>query len=57
MSSRAVRKALKRMEAEKGLEKETRKDVPAEEEEEEEEVEEETRPPRNPFAMVYVHTI
>jgi DNA-binding GntR family transcriptional regulator len=52
MSSRAVRKALKRMEAEKGLEKEARKGVPAEDEEEEEE--EETRPPRNPFAMVYV---
>ena len=52
MSSRAVRKALKRMEAEKGLEKETQKDVHADDEEEEEE--EETRPPRNPFAMVYI---
>jgi hypothetical protein len=49
MSSRAVRKALKRLEAQKGLQQETTNEI-SEEEEEEEEME--TSGPSNPFAMV-----
>ena len=48
MSSRAVRKALKQLEVQKGLQQETTNDIPDDEEEEEEE----TRGPSNPFAMV-----
>ena len=48
MSSRAVRKALKRLEAQKELQQETASDVPNDEEDEEED----TRGPSNPFAMV-----
>jgi hypothetical protein len=52
MSSRAVRKALKRLEAQKGLEKDTPKNVAAEDKTDEEEEDEEIRTPANPFAMV-----
>jgi hypothetical protein len=50
MSSRAVRKALKRLEAQKQLEQQPPKDDPAEDQVEDDEDEIET--PANPFAMV-----
>lgn len=53
MSSRAVRKALKRLEAEKGLEKETPKEVPVEDDVEEDQ-DDDIRTPSNPFAMVSI---
>ena len=49
MSSRAVRKALKRLEAQKELQQETTNAAPDDEQEEDEE---ETRGPSNPFALV-----
>jgi len=48
MSSRAVRKALKRLEAQKELQQESTNNVPDDDEEEEEE----STGPSNPFAMV-----
>ena len=48
MSSRAVRKALKCLEAQKELQQESTNNVSDEDEEEEEE----TTRPSNPFAMV-----
>jgi hypothetical protein len=50
MSSRAVRKALKRLELQKGLERETSNDHSIEDNEDEEE--KDTKAPSNPFAMV-----
>jgi len=58
MSSRAVRKALKRLEQEeaaKRLNQATANDDAPEEDEEEED--EDTRAPSNPFAMVSVPTL
>jgi len=53
MSSRAVRKALKRLEAQKELEKGIPKeDEQLEQDTEDEEVEDVTLAPANPFAMV-----
>ena len=52
MSSRAVRKALKRLEAQKEMELRPEKEDVAEEEEEEEEEEQLGSRPSNPFAMV-----
>jgi len=51
MSSRAVRKALKRLEAQKELEKKSGKDSTAEDEDNGDE-EDITMTPSNPFAMV-----
>jgi hypothetical protein len=50
MSSRAVRKAMKRLEAQKELKPEPERDDPLESEEDEDE---DTRTPMNPFAMVF----
>lgn len=54
MSSRAVRKALKRLEAQKELEKNvTRVEQHPEEDEDEDEAEDFSPAPVNPFAMVH----
>ena len=54
MSSRALRKALKRLEAQKELERGTPKkdEQPEEEEEDDDEAADVTPAPVNPFAMV-----